>query len=471
MCESIDESLGELLRLADADSDNVSKNIISTYDPDVQHTVNTTKISSSRFKLVDLEQCASFLKIKLTKDPDNKKIFTNKASLADRIILKIESLFPQKCQDCEQKYCSSLNMKEEDQLFECFFCGQLSHNCPTLKRKYGLLIGSDLPAGSIWLCEGCHSKNNHLHKHTVSTTPIPNPNDNAPVVDPPQETSICKEYIHGKCKHGINGNKVFDGAKSKFLHPKRCIKFCKYGSSHRLGCNYGTACHWFHPILCRYSVQHGVCYNSECTYVHLANTSRKKVNRFQMSSYNSSYVHTQDRRVRPNRGRTLINTTSNHKAKNPWSIRNHQSQNCPVNHQNYYDRGSTERTDYDYEHGSYSPNQAIQEPRDYPGYRNGDQQLPLQRVTADYNPQTQHFLGMLEEFKTIAKEMKLIQEEWRQSKSTANATQIQPSNQMPTNDNYNVHPPAQPFQPSQLYPNLPWPSHNPQQLTNQNFAL
>ena len=128
-----------------------------------------------------------------------------------------------------------------------------------LKRKYGLLIGSDLPAGSIWLCEGCHSKNNHLHKHTVSTTPIPNPEDNAPVVDPPQETSICKEYIHGKCKHGINGNKVFDGDKCKFLHPKRCIKFCKYGSSHRLGCNYGMACRWFHPILCRYAVQHGVC--------------------------------------------------------------------------------------------------------------------------------------------------------------------------------------------------------------------
>ena len=81
MCATIEESLGELLRLADADSDSVSKNIISTYDPDVQHTVNTTKISSSKFKLADLEQCASFLKIKLTKDPDNKKYLQTKPPL------------------------------------------------------------------------------------------------------------------------------------------------------------------------------------------------------------------------------------------------------------------------------------------------------------------------------------------------------------------------------------------------------
>ena len=173
MCGTIDESLGELLRLADAVPDSVSRNIISTYDPEVQHNVNITKISSSKYKLADLEQCATFLKIKLTKDPDNKKIFPNKTSLADRIILKIESLFPQKCQDCEEQYCSALNMKEDDKLFDCFFCGQLSHNCPMLKRKYGLLIGSDLPAGSIWLCEGCHRKNNHLRKQSVPTTHIP----------------------------------------------------------------------------------------------------------------------------------------------------------------------------------------------------------------------------------------------------------------------------------------------------------
>ena len=117
-------------------------------------------MSSSKVKLVELEACASFLKIALVNPADNKKLFSNKTLLADRIILKIEALFPQKCQECKEQYCSTLNMAQEDTLFECFLCTQLSHNCATLKNIHAALKELTLPKGMVWFCEGCHSKNN-----------------------------------------------------------------------------------------------------------------------------------------------------------------------------------------------------------------------------------------------------------------------------------------------------------------------
>ena len=48
---TIDQALGELLRLADDAADNVSKNVISAYRKDVAHKSNVASISSSVLSL------------------------------------------------------------------------------------------------------------------------------------------------------------------------------------------------------------------------------------------------------------------------------------------------------------------------------------------------------------------------------------------------------------------------------------
>ena len=163
MAATIDEAIGELMRLADEVQDNVSKKVISAYKKDVAHHTNITNMSSSKFRLSELESCATFLKIPLTNETDGKKLFSNKAALSDRLIIKIESLFPQKCQECDSNYCSSLTDTEEP-LFECFLCTQLSHNCEPMKDKHAKLADVTLPNGMTWLCEGCHRKNNYYGK-------------------------------------------------------------------------------------------------------------------------------------------------------------------------------------------------------------------------------------------------------------------------------------------------------------------
>ena len=64
---TIEDAIGELLGLADAASDNVSKNVISAYKKELDYNINLKNISSSKFTKSDLEKCATFLKIELPK--------------------------------------------------------------------------------------------------------------------------------------------------------------------------------------------------------------------------------------------------------------------------------------------------------------------------------------------------------------------------------------------------------------------
>ena len=123
-------------------------------------------MSSSKFRLSELETCAKFMNIPLTNEGCSKKLFSNKADLSDRLIIKIESLFPQKCQECEGNYCSTLADTAEN-IFECFLCTQLSHNCDEIKAKHAALSQITLPNGMTWLCEGCHRKNNYYGKKVI----------------------------------------------------------------------------------------------------------------------------------------------------------------------------------------------------------------------------------------------------------------------------------------------------------------
>ena len=59
-------------------------------------------------------------------------------------------------------------------------------------------------------------------------------------------------------------------------HPKRCFRFCDYGPKHKNGCKRGKECQYWHPRLCRFSVQGKECDVSECTFQHLISHRKPK---------------------------------------------------------------------------------------------------------------------------------------------------------------------------------------------------
>ena len=151
------EVMGELLCQADA----VSKTVLNAYNPLVKKEDNAKVLSGPQFTAPALEECAIFLKLN-TRDKDNNKIYSNKPTLADRIILKIKSLFESHCDGCDLKYINKLD-QEEAPFFTCFLCLQGSHNCSTLKQLYDTsnqCVGQK--DGIVWLCKRCRTKHDLL---------------------------------------------------------------------------------------------------------------------------------------------------------------------------------------------------------------------------------------------------------------------------------------------------------------------
>ena len=87
-----------------------------------------------------------------------------------------------------------------------------------------------------------------------------------------------QEVQKGNLSSWLKGNKLHDGKKCHYEHPKYCIKYCRNGNQQKLGCNKGANCNFFHPVLCKNSVKSKVCTNIECKFIHLKGTRRKKVN-------------------------------------------------------------------------------------------------------------------------------------------------------------------------------------------------
>ena len=139
-----DLAIGEIL----AKADPATKQVISAYRHDQHHTKNVQVLSSAKFTAEILETSANFLGLN-TRDGDNGKIFSNKQTLADRIILKIESHFDAECAACEEIYRNKLTDKP---MKVCFRCLQGSHDCDKMKDEN---IDLSMP-GAVWLCKGCY---------------------------------------------------------------------------------------------------------------------------------------------------------------------------------------------------------------------------------------------------------------------------------------------------------------------------
>ena len=140
--------IGGLLNKSDV---NV-KRVLSSYDPAV--TYNTNLASLKKCNATQLEACAKFLGFTVRND-DNEKLYRNQSILADRLILKIESLFETQCSDCNNTYQNTL---EDTPPLTCVLCMQGSHNCEPIRTKVDAM-GNVTPAGTSWLCFGCLAKN------------------------------------------------------------------------------------------------------------------------------------------------------------------------------------------------------------------------------------------------------------------------------------------------------------------------
>ena len=306
--DEIKTIVGNLLMKAD----ELTKRVLTAFDPAAKRTVNFKSLNS--FNLDLLEPCATFLGIDLS-DSDEHKLFT-KESLINRIILGIRALLPSQCSDCNQQYIAEFD-PEVDPLFTCHMCYQGSHDCETVKDLHSALgsTSTALLSGHVWLCSNCHStgvpikprksksRHNSLTQNDAlsrirdkllsqdihspanqSPEPISSGVDSVLRRDLQDEPSthlqslsrerICQKYKTGKCPHGIGGNKLVNDQKCDKEHPKRCFKFCRFGTKHKHGCKKGNSCDYFHPSLCKFSLQKRICTNKEFKYVHLKGTKR-----------------------------------------------------------------------------------------------------------------------------------------------------------------------------------------------------
>ena len=313
--DKINVVIGELLSKADS----ISKKVIDAFDPSKDVSQNRSLLSSARYSRPDLETCAKFLLIDLL-DSKGRILFSNKVSLANRIILQVMSFYPAICAECDNEYSVKFGSESKPAL-HCFLCFQGSHDCNELVPK----LGRPPPLrGTIWLCKSCHDDNNPVkpsmsrskagskdpyrnasgsgtpdvqsNKPRVSFNNVELRNkleelqqqqsqqeilENVPNADAPNINNrldeICDLFKVGKCPHGVSGKTAVNGKPScAKLHPKRCMRFVKHGKNKRYGCKRGSNCTRFHPKHCSSSLADKTCFDVECTLVHQVGTKRRK---------------------------------------------------------------------------------------------------------------------------------------------------------------------------------------------------
>lgn len=97
--------------------------------------------------------------------------------------------------------------------------------------------------------------------------------DDARPVNNHVKVVVCKYYRRGTCRHGQSGKTLWNGGACNFRHPRKCIRFCKFGDHPVQGCT-KRACPLLHPVICSSSYNNGMCSNINCSFQHLFGTGR-----------------------------------------------------------------------------------------------------------------------------------------------------------------------------------------------------
>ena len=160
MIEDYDKKIRLVIDGLMAKADSPTKSVLTAYDPSKDRTTNRTVLGGSMFQVSTLDACANFFKIATT-DENDSRIYSNKPSLAMRIILEIETFFPTICGQCDEEYCNKFDSTASPAL-QCFLCFQGSHNCEQTAEAAANLhaIPTELPRGTVWLCKLCLMQNN-----------------------------------------------------------------------------------------------------------------------------------------------------------------------------------------------------------------------------------------------------------------------------------------------------------------------
>ena len=138
---------------------------------------------------------------------------------------------------------------------------------------------------------GYHSIDTNLSEagtsNVINNSPaiVDNTEPSGDASTPPQQ--VCNHYKRGKCRHGANGKKLINNRECKFMHPRKCRNYCRFG---RDGCD--SACGQLHPVLCRSSVRFRKCFDESCTLAHLLGTERQNSQDYQPRYDNhASYIN------------------------------------------------------------------------------------------------------------------------------------------------------------------------------------
>ena len=299
--------IGNLLSKADS----VSKSVLSAFDSSKDVADNVATLSGPRFKADALSTCAKFLNIVLV-NLESERLFSNKPSLAKRIVFEIEALYSTICADCGSEYSINFTPSPEPALRR-FLCLQGCHDCisscpinPTCK-------------GTVWLCKPCHDSNNPVQTKKSKSkmvskepsrkasssgiiTPLPGEDQKMVQASADELNAKLENILHqqnqledkskrpnmhpedvcnllkvGKCPHGVSGKTAANGQQScSMLHPKRCLKFIRNATHRKHGCNRGKKCTFFHPDHCPSAISDKCCFSQSCTLVHPKGTKRRK---------------------------------------------------------------------------------------------------------------------------------------------------------------------------------------------------
>ena len=155
------------------------------------------------------------------------------------------------------------------------------------------------PSSSVQTNTFCEVKDSAVQ--TDSTMSLTFPNDTTQASEKIQSASfnqqaqkVCSHYNKGSCRHGASGKQIFNGRECMFPHPKKCLKYCRFGADRYKGCV--GPCDYFHPVLCKSSMNYKECLNINCTLAHLVGTRRK--NTVYRDNQNSDTRYVQPRFIR-----------------------------------------------------------------------------------------------------------------------------------------------------------------------------
>ena len=255
-----------------------------------------------------------------------------KHELINKIICRIQNLFPEKCDSCNEIYA----MENSDPiLLPCEKCGQeFHHKCLfqlleiDQERANRDLVQERLNPMKIatlrYLCKTCDettmpskgsarkkkapSEVNNNPKSSQKALPLQQqpeelPNSSTSVPHSPglaalaarvssaedaekeeegdiaarangnttlEERKLCRFYVKGTCTHGVSGKNC------AFAHPKACPKLLKHGTKAPRGCNLGKRCAMFHPKMCSSSIAKAECLKKDCKLKHVQGTKRSE---------------------------------------------------------------------------------------------------------------------------------------------------------------------------------------------------